>query len=160
MISKTHISGQKLRGRQLNSKVCDSKSAIFRILSFLLRLLFKQRYLAKCLSTHRHFSTKLMLITAQSSTTTQRLHSFKFILVNKSHSQHSETAVRCLGRHFLILYACAHKVSFPDQRPRSLVWKREYTSERAWLTRSFSPAALGKAYEHHVGKALHSAVYL
>ena len=30
------ISGQKLRGRQLNSKVCDSKSAIFHILSFFL----------------------------------------------------------------------------------------------------------------------------
>ena len=85
----------------------------------------------KLLSTHRHFSTKLMLITARSSTTTQRLHSFKFTLVNKSHSQHSEAAVRCLGRHFLILYPCAHEVSFPDQRPRSLVWKREYTSERA-----------------------------
>ena len=100
MISKTHISDQKLRGRQLNSKVCDSKSAIFRILSFLLRLLFKQRYLAKCLRTHRHFITKLMLITAQSSTTTQRLHSFKFTLVNKSHSQHSETAVRCFRTPF------------------------------------------------------------
>ena len=29
MISKTHISGQKPRGRQLNKKVCGSKSAIF-----------------------------------------------------------------------------------------------------------------------------------
>ena len=29
MISKTYISGQKPRGRQLNAKVCDSKSAIF-----------------------------------------------------------------------------------------------------------------------------------
>ena len=48
---------------------------------------------------------KLMLITARSSTTTQRLHSFKFTLVNKSHSQHSEAAVRCLGRHFII---CTH----------------------------------------------------
>ena len=46
-----------------------------------------------------------MLITARSSTTTQRLHSFKFTLVNKSHSQHSEAAVRCLGRHF---YFCTH----------------------------------------------------
>ena len=32
VISKTPISGQKPRGRQLNAKVCDSKSAIFRIL--------------------------------------------------------------------------------------------------------------------------------
>ena len=32
MISKTHIVAQKPRGRQLNTKVCDSKSAIFLIL--------------------------------------------------------------------------------------------------------------------------------
>ena len=120
----------------------------------------QQQYLANGLSTHHQFSTKLMLITARSSTTTRRLHSFKFTLVNKSHSQHPEAAVRCLGRHFQILYACAHEVSFPDQRPRSLVWKQEYTSEWAWLARSFPPGALGKAYEHHVGKALHSAAYL
>ena len=42
VISKTLISGQKPRGRQLNAKVCDSKSAIFRLLSSL-RLLFQQR---------------------------------------------------------------------------------------------------------------------
>ena len=29
MISKTHISAQKPRGRQLNAKVCGCKSAIF-----------------------------------------------------------------------------------------------------------------------------------
>ena len=46
-----------------------------------------------------------MLITVQISTTTQRLHSFKFTLVNKSHSQHSEAVVRCLGHHFPI---CMH----------------------------------------------------
>ena len=28
----------------------------------------------------------------------------------------------------------------------------------AWLTR-FLPVVVGKAYEHHVGKVLHSAVY-
>ena len=33
VISKTHISDQKPRGRQLNKKVCGSKSAIFVILS-------------------------------------------------------------------------------------------------------------------------------
>ena len=38
VISKTHISGLKLRGTQLNAKVCDSESAIFRILSFFLSL--------------------------------------------------------------------------------------------------------------------------
>ena len=45
---------------------------------------------------------------------TQRLCSFKFTLVNKSHSQHSVVVVRCEGRHFVILYACAHMVLFPD----------------------------------------------
>ena len=103
-----------------------------------------------------------MLITARSSTTTQRLHSFKFTLVNKSHSQHSEAAACCLGRHFLILYACAHEVSFPDKRHGH--WSGSETStqrnrQRAWLARSFPPAALGKAYEHHVRKAPHSAAY-
>ena len=101
-----------------------------------------------------YFSTKQMLITARSFPTTQRLHSFKFSLVNKSHSQQSEAAVRCLGRHFLILYACAHEVSFPDQRPRSLA-----SGQYAWLARSFPPAALGKAYEHHVGKVLPTCSY-
>ena len=114
------ISGQKPHGRQLNAKVYGSKSAIFRILSFLLRPQCSKTFL----SIHRHFSTKLMLITTRSSTSTQCLHSFKFTLVNKSHLQHSVVAVRCEGRHFLILYACAHEVSFPGQIPHSLVWER------------------------------------
>ena len=41
VISKTHISGQKPHGRQLNAKVCGSKSAIFRLLS-LFKPLVKQ----------------------------------------------------------------------------------------------------------------------
>ena len=109
------------RGRQLNVKVCSHESAIFRSCS---DHYAQQRYLANSLNIHRHFTWKLMLITAWISTTTQCLHSFKFTLVNKSHSQHSVVAVRCEGRHFLILYACAHEVSFPGQIPRSLVWER------------------------------------
>ena len=81
-----------------------------------------------------------MLITARSFPTTQRLHSLEFTLVNKSHSQHSVVAVRCEGRHFLILYACAHEVSFPGQIPRSLVWERYLVHKgnepRARLARS------------------------
>ena len=123
VISKTHISGQRPRRRQLNSKVCDSKSAIFRLLSFFLDHDVQQLYLENDLSTH-HFSTKLILIRTQSSTYTQRLHSFKFTLVNKSHSQHAVVSVRCEGRHFLILDACAHEVLFPGQIPHSLVWER------------------------------------
>ena len=34
MISKTLISGQKPRGRQLNAKVCDCKSAIFGLICY------------------------------------------------------------------------------------------------------------------------------
>ena len=104
-ISKTHISGQMPRRRQLNAKVCDSKSAIFRLLFFSLRLLFK---LKNSSSTHLDFSTKQMPITVCSFPTTQRLHSLKFTLVDKSHSQHSVAVVRCEGHHFLMLYACAH----------------------------------------------------
>ena len=38
VISNTHIVAQKSCGRQLNAKVCGSRSAIFRILLSLLRL--------------------------------------------------------------------------------------------------------------------------
>ena len=75
-------------------------------------------------------------------------------------------AVCCEGWHFLILYTCTHKVLFTNQTPQSLVWglvhmkSCELTSmQYAWLARSF-PVVLGKAYEHHVGKALFSAAYL
>ena len=119
VISKVHTSGQKPRGRQLNAKVCGHESAIFRILLNCYDHDVQQRYLENGLSTYRHFSTKLILIT-----TSQRLHSFKFTLVNKSHSQRSVVAVRCEVRHFLILYACAHEVSFQGQIPRPLVWER------------------------------------
>ena len=83
MISKTHISSQKPRGRQLNAKVCGSESAIF---LFLLSSdhNVQQRYLENGSSTHRHFITKLMLITVRSYTTTQRLHSSKFTLVDRA----------------------------------------------------------------------------
>ena len=113
-------------------KTAKHKSAIFRIFFsfFIMTTLFKQRYI----STHRHFSTKLMLITARSSTTTQLLHSFKFSLVNKGHSQHSVVAFHWEGRLFLILYACIHIVSFPGQIPRSLVWEQDYSAQAKLTT--------------------------
>ena len=40
----------------------------------------QQRYLENGSSTNRHFITKLILITARSFTTTQRLHSFQLKL--------------------------------------------------------------------------------
>ena len=82
MISNNHISAQQSRGRQLNAKVCSSEKAIFLILlSFLLR---PQSSTKNGSSTHCHFITKLMLITAQIFTTTQRLHSYEFTLVDKT----------------------------------------------------------------------------
>ena len=60
VISKTHISGQKPRGKQLNAKVCGSESAIFVILCF-----FRQpKYL---LTTHRGCSTKMIHTSARSA---------------------------------------------------------------------------------------------
>ena len=62
--------------------------------------LFKQRQFENGSSAHRHFITKLMLITARSYTTIQRLHSSKFTLVNKAVHSTAWFAVRCVGRHF------------------------------------------------------------
>ena len=103
VISKTHISGQKPHGRQLNTKVCSHESAIFRILLSCYDHDVLQRYIENGLSTHRHFNTKLILITTQSSTITQSLDSFKFALVDKSHSQYSVVAIHCEGCHFLMV---------------------------------------------------------
>ena len=83
----------------------------------------------------------------------------------KSHLLHTVAAVRCKGRHFLMLNACAHVVSFPDQIPRPLVWERDWCTSkitswpRARLARCL-PVVVGKVYEHHTGKVLHSAANL
>ena len=83
MISKTHISVQKLCGRQLNIKVCGIESAIF-LLCFLFRPLCQTTISQKQLNTHRHFITKVMLITVWNFKTTQHLYSYKFTLVDKA----------------------------------------------------------------------------
>ena len=75
--------------------------------------------------------------------------------------QHSEAAVHCLGRHFLILYA--HTKSCFQTKDHGhwsgsetiLVHSWQYT----WLAQSFPPVALGKAYELHVSKALPTCSY-
>ena len=48
-------------------------------------------------SAHRHFSRKLMVITAQSSTTTHCLHGFKFTTLRLA-------AVRCLASNFVRMH--------------------------------------------------------
>ena len=57
--------------------------------------LFQQWYLENSSSSRCDFSTKVMLITSRSSTSTQCLHSFKFALVNKIHSQHCGCCPLC-----------------------------------------------------------------
>ena len=87
MISMTHITAQKPHGRQLKVKVCGSESAIFLILLsfFLVKTTnFNNDISKNGSSTHRHFITKLILITVQSFATTQRLHSYEFIPVDKT----------------------------------------------------------------------------
>ena len=93
---------QKPRGRQLTRKVCGSKRCLFCQFSFVQNALSnKDDYLKTVLvDNHCHFSIELM--TLQRSKSTQHLYSFKFTLVNKSHSKHSMTAVHCVGHHFLI----------------------------------------------------------
>ena len=81
----------------------------------------KQRYLENASSTHdRHFTTKLMLITARSYRPLS-----VFIAPNfTSRSQHCPA-------HFQMLYACAHVVLFLSQTLRSWVWELVHTWNRA-----------------------------
>jgi len=51
-------------------------------------IIITQKWFENGSSSHDDFSKKVILITAQSFTTTQRIHSFEFTLVNESHSQH------------------------------------------------------------------------
>ena len=101
----------------------------------------KQRYLDNGSSTHHQLITKL---TVQSVTTTQRPHSYKFILVDKSCSQLGLAAVYCIGRHFLMLYACAHVVSFPNQRPQSLIWELDQCT--CEIASCLFPVVVAKGY--------------
>ena len=60
-----------------------------------------------------------------STSTTYRLHSFKFTLVHKSHSQHSAVAVHYEEHHFLTLYACTQKME-----------------TMSWLATSYRPVSI------------------
>ena len=141
MISKTHISGQKPRGRQLNTKVCDSKSAIFRIL-----LSFFLSCYDFCSNNDNSKTVQaLTLILARNGCSSQCAASQPlsvFIVSNSPWSikaiHNTVVAVRCEGRHFLMLYACAHVVSFPGQIPRShcLGTRLVHERNREWTTRT------------------------
>ena len=65
----------------------------------------------------------------------------------------------------LMLHACTPCILIPRQRPPSLVWERnkcmsEIVSWPPGIMHRFLPIVVGKVYEHHTGKALHSAAYL
>ena len=169
-ISKTHISGQKPRRRQLNTKVCDSKSAIFRILSFFLS--FFLHYDLCSNNDNSKIVQALTLILTRNGCSSQCVASpplSVFIASNSPWSikaiilQHSVVAVRCEGRHFLILYTCTHVVLFRSQVPRS--WSGNETSAHKAKSRvdhahDWHALVVGKVYKHRIRKALHSAANL
>ena len=148
MISKTHISGQKPCGRQLNKKVCGSKSAIFVILSGFVQTTLSNNDNSKTVQA-------LTLILARNGCSSQRAASQPlsvFIASNSPWSikaiHNTVVAVCCEGRHFLILCACAHEVSFPGQIPRSLVW------ERHLVHKGNEPRAAGTVSSRSSGQGL------
>ena len=108
MISKTHISAQKPHERHLNAKVRGP---------FFVQTTSSNNEISGS-SSHRHFVTNLMLITARSFTTTQRLHRYKFTLVESIKLFSALPVPGCCPLRrtpFLMLYACAHVVSFPTK---------------------------------------------
>ena len=94
MISKTHISGQKPRGRQLNKKVCGSKSAIFVILSFFLSF-FLCFFVQTTLSNNDNSKTvqALTLILARNGCSSQRAASQPLSVFIASNSPWSIKAI-------------------------------------------------------------------
>ena len=156
-------SGQKPHGRQLNTKVCGSESAIFHNLCS--DHFNQQWYLANGLSTHHHFNTKLMLITVRGSTTTQHLNGFKFTLVNKSYSKHCGCCPlrRMPFSNFGRMCTCS-LVPRPKTMIIGLGTRLVHTSKIAsWpcaLLAQSLPVIVGKVYEHRIGKALHSVANL
>ena len=130
VISKTHISGQKPRGRQLNSKVCDSKSAIFR--SILL-----------C-SDHLYDNSKtaqvLTLILARNGCSSQRSASQPLsVFIASIHpgqqKPHSEAAVRLLRTPFS---------NFVRMPTRSLVPRPKHKRAGMMTGTVFSPRDIGQ----------------
>ena len=126
----------------------------------------QQRYLENGLSTHRHFSTKLILITTRSSATNQRLHSFNFTLVNKSHSQHCGCCpLRRTPFCNFVRMRTSSLVPKPNITFISLGTRLVHMRNRESLTTGTAlarslPVVVDKVYEHHTGKALNSAANL
>ena len=92
IIRKTHTVAQKQHERRLNTKVCSHSSKmpsgfLIRSAFNLSTMVFQKRFKFSL------FSTKVMLITAWSSMSTQHLHGFKFALI--------ESTLRLLANFYL-----------------------------------------------------------
>ena len=157
MISKTHISAQQPRRSQLNAEVCGCKSAIFLILSFFLRYdhFVQTTIVENGSSTHRHFITKLMLITPRSYTTAQRLHSSKFTLVDKV--AHSTGWLYCQLRRTPFSNVVRMRTRSLVPKPKTTVIglgarlahvKSRVDQRSVWLVQSL-PVVVAKAYAVH-----------
>ena len=110
MISNTNILSQKPCGRQLNTKVCGNKKAIFRILSSTKISREWLKYSHGCSTKWIHTSTRIFpdhwFLRNSNSTF-------------NSCSQHTRASIRWLGRHFFS--------TFVRTRTRSLVPKPKTT---------------------------------
>ena len=116
-------------------------------------------------STHLDFSTKLMLITVRSFTTTQRLHSFKFTLVKRLFTALADCSMlrRTPFSNLVRMHTCSlipRAMTTVIALGMRLVLTHALTMYlHAQLARSIS-VVVGKAHGHHVGKELHSVAYL
>ena len=123
--------------------------------------MFKQRYLENGSSTHRHFITKRMLITARSFITTQRLHSYKFTLVDKTVLSPARLLpfLRTPFSNVVVMRKCS-LVPIPviGLGARLVHMNRELSTAGMDCHGLFSISVVAKAYA--VGKALHLAGYL
>ena len=118
MISKTHVTAQKPCGRQLNANMVG-----------------RQRYLENGSSTHRHFITTLMLITMQSFITTQCLHSYEFILVNKTVLSSAQLLSRRTPFSNVRMRICS---LVPKPKTTVIAWKQRSTYWQSLIPTSFS----------------------
>ena len=171
MISKTHISPQKPRGRQLNAKVCGSESAIFLILlSFFLSF-----FLVKTTNFNNDISKTVQVLTvilSQNWCLSQRgaIRPLSvFIAPNSSWSLKLFTALAgcCPLRRTPFSNVVRMRTCSLVPKPKTTVIGLGARLAHTWnrgLARSL-PALVAKAlvccaHHHDLGKALHLATYI
>ena len=161
MISKTHISGQEPHGRQLNKKVCGSKSAIF---VFLILSFFVQTTLSN--NDNSKTVQALTFILARNGCSSQRTASQPVSVFIASNSPWSIKAIHYTPwLLFVVKDAIFMRTRSLVPRPNtcSLVLERHFVHKgkepHARLARSL-PVVVGRVCEHHTGKALNSAANL